>query len=323
MPLKKSAAMPLGPVLGASEIDARFGAEGRCRPIWRHERLLLTTRDSLIVREVTNADEVSCRRRRYYTGAGLTDERVDALTDSLRPAAKHCTRGMPCSILTKPGSVAILRNRPFSGTRLAHILEVLRGTLTAHSSQCGILGNRNSTGTEMRLDLESCGVRSLRDADAGELARHANNRNVWLQLRDQFPHPYTIDDARRFIAFARNADPETEFAITVGGLAVGAIGVTLGKDVERCSAEVGYWIGEPYWGRGIATRALAGLTRLVFETHDLERLYAVPFASNTASCRVLEKAGYRLEGRMRRSAIKDGTVRDQCLYAVLRWDRTA
>ena len=175
----------------------------------------------------------------------------------------------------------------------------------------------------MQLDLGLCGVRSLRDADAARLARHANNRSVWLQLRDRFPHPYTIDDARRFIAFANQADPETEFAITVGDLAIGAIGVTLGKDVERCSAEVGYWIGEPYWRRGIATRALVGFTRHAFEAYDLERLYAVPFASNASSRRVLEKAGYRLEGRMRRSAIKDGAVKDQCLYAVLRGDRSA
>ena len=173
----------------------------------------------------------------------------------------------------------------------------------------------------MRLDLGSCGVRSLRDSDAVELARLANNRKVWLQLRDRFPHPYKIDDAHRFIAAARRADSETEFAITVGGLAVGAIGITLGKDVERCSAEVGYWIGEPYWGRGIATRVVVEFTRYAFKAYHLERLYAVPFASNTASCRVLEKAGYRLEGRMLRSAIKDGTVQDQCLYAILRGKR--
>ena len=164
-------------------------------------------------------------------------------------------------------------------------------------------------------------MRSLRNADAIELARHANNRKVWLHLRDRFPHPYKIEDARRFIAAARSADRETEFAITVGGLAVGAIGVTLGTDVERCSAEVGYWIGEPYWGRGITTRALSEFTRFAFKAYHLERLYAVPFASNAASCRVLEKAGYRLEGRLLRSAIKDGAVQDQCLYAILRGKR--
>ena len=114
----------------------------------------------------------------------------------------------------------------------------------------------------MQLDLESCGVRSFCESDASELARHANNRKVWLQLRDRFPHPYTIDDARGFIAFASGAEPETAFAVTVDGQPVGSIGVVLGEDVERCSAEVGYWLGESYWGRGIATRALVGFTRL-------------------------------------------------------------
>ena len=169
----------------------------------------------------------------------------------------------------------------------------------------------------MQLDLESCGVRSFRESDAAELARHADNRNVWLQLRDRFPHPYSIDDARGFIAFASGAEPETAFAVTVDGQPVGSIGVVLGEDVERCSAEVGYWLGESYWGRGIATRALVGFTRYAFAAYGLERLFAVPLAANTASCRVLEKAGYRLEGRMRRSAVKDGVVHDQLLYAIV------
>ncbi len=170
----------------------------------------------------------------------------------------------------------------------------------------------------MQLDLGSCGVRSFRDTDAADLARLANNRRIWLQLRDWFPHPYTIDDARKFIAFARGGDPETMFAVTVSDVSVGSIGATLHGDVERCSAEVGYWLGEPYWGRGIATVALTGFTRFAFTAYDLERLYAVPLASNTGSCRVLQKAGYRLEGRMRRSVIKDGIVQDQFLYAILR-----
>ena len=170
----------------------------------------------------------------------------------------------------------------------------------------------------MQLDLGSCGVRSFREPDAAELARHANSRNVWLQLRDRFPHPYALDDARGFIAFASGADPETAFAITVDDRPVGSIGVVLGEDVERCSAEIGYWLGEPYWGRGIATRALVGFTRHAFVAYELERLFAVPLAANAASCRVLEKAGYRLEGRMRRSAVKDGVVQDQLLYAIVR-----
>ena len=169
----------------------------------------------------------------------------------------------------------------------------------------------------MKLDLESCGVRSFCESDAAELARHANNRKVWLQLRDRFPHPYSTDDARGFIAFACGANPETAFAVTVDDLPVGSIGAVLGEDVERCSAEVGYWLGETFWGRGIATRALVGFTGYAFAAYEVERLFAVPFATNTASCRVLEKAGYRLEGRMRRSAVKDGVVQDQLLYAIV------
>ncbi len=172
----------------------------------------------------------------------------------------------------------------------------------------------------MQLDLERCTVRSFRETDAEELARHANNRQVWVQLRDRFPYPYTIENAREFIAYARSATPATAFAVTVDDAPVGAIGVMLRDDVERCSAEVGYWLGEPQWGRGIASCALVGFTRFAFVAYELERLYAVPFASNIASCRVLEKAGYALEGRMRRSAIKDGAVQDQLLYAVLRGD---
>ncbi len=163
-------------------------------------------------------------------------------------------------------------------------------------------------------------MRSFRETDAAALARHANNRKVWLQLRDRFPHPYTIDDARGFIAFARGANPETAFAVTVDDRPVGSIGAVLGEDVERCSAEMGYWLGERYWGRGIAARALVGFTRYAFAAYEVERLFAVPLAANTASCRVLEKTGYRLEGRMRRSAVKDGVVQDQLLYAILRGD---
>ena len=111
--------------------------------------------------------------------------------------------------------------------------------------------------------------------------------------------------------------PETFFAIAVGGEAVGGIGFVLQQDVERVSAEIGYWLGEAFWGRGIVTEALAAVTRYAIEQHQLTRVFAVPFAYNAPSCRVLEKAGYVLEARLRRSAIKDGTVVDQLQYAFI------
>jgi RimJ/RimL family protein N-acetyltransferase len=167
----------------------------------------------------------------------------------------------------------------------------------------------------MELTLKSCDVRSWRMGDADALARHANNRKIWLNLRDAFPHPYTIHDARNFIKALRNRTPETTFAIAVNGEAAGSVGFVLRPDVERVSAEIGYWLAEPFWGRGIVTEALAAVTDYAIATHKLTRIYALPFAWNTASCRVLEKAGYVLEARLRRSAIKNGLITDQMQYA--------
>ncbi len=165
------------------------------------------------------------------------------------------------------------------------------------------------------LQLPGCAVRSWRFTDAGSLARYANNRKIWRNLRDGFPHPYSLDDATTFIAMAASAQPETMFAICIEDEAIGGIGFVLHSDVERVSAEIGYWIGEPFWGRGIVAEALRAVTRFAIDEHGLTRVYAVPFAWNDASARVLEKAGYTLEGRMRKSVIKDGSVIDQLLYA--------
>lgn len=167
----------------------------------------------------------------------------------------------------------------------------------------------------MELDCGPCIIRPWRAGDEEALVRHANSREIWLNLRDQFPYPYTRADAEWWVQYAAGLDPVTNFAITVEGEAAGGIGVKLHDDVERCSAEVGYWLGEAFWGRGIVTAALRTFTGYAMATFELTRVYAVPFARNRASCRVLEKAGYIREGLMRRSAIKDGVVLDQVLYA--------
>ena len=167
----------------------------------------------------------------------------------------------------------------------------------------------------MELKLQSCVVRSWRMSDAEVLARHANNHKIWLNLRDAFPHPYTSHDAREFIKSVRHHEPETTFAISINGEAAGGVGFVLRHDVERVSAEIGYWLAEPFWGRGIATEALVAATDYAMATHGLTRVYALPFAWNTGSCRVLEKAGYQLEARLRRSAIKNGAITDQMQYA--------
>ena len=171
----------------------------------------------------------------------------------------------------------------------------------------------------MRLDLGVCMIRPWREADAASLARHANSRSVWQNLRDDFPHPYTETDAARFLARATMADPPTNFAIVVGGSAVGGIGYHLTDDVQHRGAELGYWLNESHWGRGIATAAARAMTAYVFTTHTkLRRIFAVPFAWNAASARVLEKAGFTLERSLRQSAIKRGRPVNQLLYAIVR-----
>ncbi len=170
----------------------------------------------------------------------------------------------------------------------------------------------------MRLDLGACVVRSWEQTDAAALARHADNRHVWINLRDQFPHPYTAADAERWLGLVREQHPATSFAVDVAGEAVGAIGYYVQPDVARRSAEIGYWLSEAYWGRGIMTAAVRGVSAYAFATSDLCRLYAGVFAWNPASMRVLEKAGYVKEGVLRRSVVKDGRVIDQVLYALTR-----
>lgn len=169
----------------------------------------------------------------------------------------------------------------------------------------------------MRLTLQTCTVRSWEYADIDTVPAYANNRKVWLNLRDAFPHPYTRQNARDWIRAVRQRSPETSFAIAVDDEAVGGIGFVMRADVERVSAEIGYWLGEPFWGRGITTEALRAVTDYAVATHGLTRVFAVPFAWNAASCRVLEKAGYVLEGRLRKSAIKDGRLTDQMQYAFI------
>ena len=163
----------------------------------------------------------------------------------------------------------------------------------------------------MHLPLQTCEVRSWEIGDLASLVTHANSRTIWVNMRDRYPYPYTHADGRAFIRASRRAEPQTSFAIAVGGVAVGAIGFHLQSDVERVSAEIGYWLGEAFWGRGVATEALSAVTRYAIERHGLTRIFALPFAHNPASCRVLEKAGYLREGHLRRSAIKDGVIVDQ------------
>jgi [ribosomal protein S5]-alanine N-acetyltransferase len=171
----------------------------------------------------------------------------------------------------------------------------------------------------VEIKLSRCALRPWRPGDEPSLVRYADDRRVSGNLRDRFPFPYTAADATAWIAHVvGDGEPPHDFAIVVDGAAVGGIGVELGRDVFRRSAEIGYWLGHPFWGRGIASEALRAVTDYAFATFDIIRLEAGVFGWNPASARVLEKAGYLLEGRMRQAVVKDGRVGDRLLYGLLR-----
>ena len=167
----------------------------------------------------------------------------------------------------------------------------------------------------MELRGTRCTLRRWRMSDAEALVRHANNLKVAQQLRDRFPHPYSRANAQAFLRAAAASGEPSNLAIDVNGEAAGGIGFVAGTDVERYSAEVGYWLGEAHWNRGIVTEALVLLTDHLFATSILLRLFALPFADNAGSIRVLEKAGYTREAILRSSSVKNGIPRDQALYA--------
>jgi len=170
----------------------------------------------------------------------------------------------------------------------------------------------------MRIKFGQWQIRSLQLSDAAALAKYGNNRAIWRNLWDRHPYPYGIEDAEEWIQFAIGQEPETILAIASGEEAIGCIGMLPQDDVARLSAEVGYWLGEPFWNRGIATGALRALTEYAFTELGLVRLYATVMEWNPASARVLEKAGYQYEGLLRKSVIKDGEILDQWLYAIVR-----
>jgi RimJ/RimL family protein N-acetyltransferase len=167
----------------------------------------------------------------------------------------------------------------------------------------------------MNLQIGDNLIRNWRRDDAASVARYANNRKIWINLRDAFPHPYGLEDAEFFIAHVLDSDPQTVFAIATPSQAIGSIGLMMGRDVHRYTAEIGYWLAEPFWGRGIMTRAVTSLTDYGIREWSLQRIYAEPYVSNHASVRVLEKAGFHCEGVLRANAFKDGRVLDQYLYA--------
>lgn len=173
---------------------------------------------------------------------------------------------------------------------------------------------------DMEIIFKNYMLRDLSKDDAPSLVRYANNRKIWINLRDAFPYPYTLDDAEAFLSRVMQSIPGTFFAIATDTEAIGSIALTPGQDVHRFTAELGYWLAEPFWGKGIMTQAVRTLSEYAFKELGIHRIFAEPYTRNPASARVLEKAGFVLEGIIMENAFKDGRFLDQFIYAKLNPD---
>ncbi len=169
-----------------------------------------------------------------------------------------------------------------------------------------------------------CKIRKWELTDAEDLAAALSNKKILDNLRDGLPYPYTVQDAKDYISAMLSADENNTFAfaVTADGKVIGSIGVFRGDNIHRQTAELGYYIAEEYWGKGIMTEAVKQICEYVFKSSDILRIYAEPFAYNTASCRVLEKAGFQCEGTLRKNAVKNGKVLDMKMYSRLKSEDT-
>ena len=172
----------------------------------------------------------------------------------------------------------------------------------------------------MKIKFGDFCIRSFEPFDKEALLKYANNRNVSKLLRDQFPFPYTKTDAKTWIKYACNQHPEISFVIANAEEMIGSIGINLKMDVHKYSAEIGYWLGEPFWNKGIATEAVKIVTEFAFKNFLLNRIYANVFEGNGASEKVLQKAGYIKEATLKQAVFKGGKFLDQYIYAVIKAD---
>lgn len=165
-----------------------------------------------------------------------------------------------------------------------------------------------------------CKIRHWKIEDAQHLAEALNNKKILDNLRDGIPFPYTTQDAKEYITAMLNADKETTyvFAITADEKVIGSIGAFRQANIHSRTAEIGYYIAEPYWGKGIGTGAVKQLCEYIFQNTDIIRIFAEPFAHNTGSCRILEKCGFSCEGTLRKNAVKNDVVVDMKMYSVLK-----
>ncbi|WP_438422552.1 GNAT family N-acetyltransferase [Aquimarina macrocephali] len=167
------------------------------------------------------------------------------------------------------------------------------------------------------MDNREIKIRELEESDKSQMAKLAKNSNISNNLRDYFPNPYDEKDAKSFIEMTIQQDPAVSFGIEFRGELCGVISLMLQNDIYRKSAEIGYWLGEPYWGKGITTKAVDQITEYGFEKLNLIRIYAGIIEYNTTSMRVLEKSGFKKEGIFQKAIIKNDKIWDEHRYYIL------
>lgn len=161
-------------------------------------------------------------------------------------------------------------------------------------------------------------LRTPLKSDAGSLAKYADNKNIWINLRDLFPYPYKEQHAIDFIKSVGALRPETHFVIADDNEAIGVISLERWPDVHNKSMEIGYWIAEPFWNKGICSNAVNAIVEYGFNTFDINRIFAGVFAWNASSAKVLEKAGFKFEGRLIKSVYKNREFVDQLMYGLVK-----
>lgn len=159
-------------------------------------------------------------------------------------------------------------------------------------------------------------LRSWLINDIDSLVKHANNWNVAKYMNDGFPHPYTKEHAEKFILMTQNFNPQRFFAIIADGKAIGGIGLHPQSDIMRLNAELGYWIAEEYWGKGIVSKAINQIVEYGFENFEITRIFARPFGTNTASKKVLEKSCFVFETKFENTIVKNGETYDELYYSI-------
>lgn len=164
--------------------------------------------------------------------------------------------------------------------------------------------------------IDQIQIRPWNKSDLGSLVRYANNLNIAKNLRDRFPYPYKEQDGIAFIESAMEGMPTSIFAIDLHGEAIGCIGIHPQLDIHRLNAELAYWLAEPFWGKGIITRAISLMLDMAFAGFEIQRIYAIPFSTNHSSKRVLEKNNFVLEAKFEKTIIKNGEILDELVYAI-------